>query len=199
MSGSTAVHPGPTEAPPPRALTLVWIDAREALMVRWDSRVSQVVRIASDVPARHRSTGHVRHDPHVRHGGGGPPQSAGEPHRLEHLARFLERVADALPADDDLLILGPGTVRERLARLVREQDRRHRVARVVSCVSAPPLTRPQLDERLRRAAGDEPRRRTVGAYRWTERRMREACGSRPVEPRRVVAKPPARPRGPEED
>jgi hypothetical protein len=187
------VHPGPTGAAPARALTLVWIDAREAIVVRWVAGASQLERLESEVPARHRGTGHVRHDPNVRHGGGGP-QGAGEPHRLEHLARFLERVAGALPERDDLLILGPGSVHERLAKLVREQDRRHRVTRVVSCVAAEPLTRGQLVERLRLAAGEDPRRRTVGAYRWTEDRMREASGRLRAGPRRVVAKP--RPRWP---
>lgn len=94
--------------------TLVWIDAREAVIVRWQHDRPRLERVESEVPAHHRATGHVRHDPGVRHGGGGPPQTAGEPHRLEHLDRFVEQIANRLPPGDDLLILGPGTVRERL-------------------------------------------------------------------------------------
>jgi hypothetical protein len=116
MTGGV-VHPEPIDSPAPRALTLVWIDAREGIVVRWIQKAPVLERIESDVPAHHRSTGHVRHDPNVRHGGGGIPQTAGEPHRLEHLARFLDAVADVLPDEDDLMILGPGTVREHLARL----------------------------------------------------------------------------------
>jgi hypothetical protein len=71
-----------TDAPRHPALTLVWIDAREAVVVRWVAGTSVVERIESDVPAHHRATGHVRHDPNVRHGGGGVSQTAGEPHRL---------------------------------------------------------------------------------------------------------------------
>jgi hypothetical protein len=192
MTGAL-VHPEPTDAPPDRALALVWIDARKAVVVRWVAGMSVLERIESDVPAHHRATGHVRHDPGVRHGGGGPPQTAGEPHRLEHLARFLDAVADALPQADDLLVTGPGTVHEHLARLIQQRDREHRVARVVSSEAAPRMTGRQLVAQLRRAIGVAPRRRTVGAYRWTLARTREPSGRRSVEPRRVVEKPPEPP------
>ena len=64
------------------------------------------------------------HDPGVRHGGGGP-QTAGEPHRLEHLNRFVEQIPKRLPPDDVLLIIGPGTVGERLERHILENDGHH--------------------------------------------------------------------------
>jgi hypothetical protein len=161
------VDPGPADGRLDRALTLVWIDAREAIVVRWVAGTSVMERIDSDVPAHHRTTGHVRHRPNVRHGGGGVPQTAGEPHRLEHLTRFLDAVADVLPDEDDLLIMGPGTVHEHLARLVGKRDRQHRVVRVITSEAAAPMTSGQLVARLRRSMGDEPRRRTVGAYRWS--------------------------------
>lgn len=88
--------------------TLVWIDARRAVIAGWHHDGVDVVRVSSDVPAHHRATGHVRHDPTVRHGGGGRPQTAGEPHRLEHLERFVEQIASRIPSDDDVLVLGPG-------------------------------------------------------------------------------------------
>lgn len=145
-----------------RPSTLVWIDAREAVIVQWSNDAAQVERLRSDVPAHHHGTGHVRYDPAVRHGGG-RPQTAGEPHRLEHLRRFVERVADRIATDDDLLIMGPGVVHERLARLVRESDRDHARARTVSCRTSGPATDRQLIARLRLFAGAAPRRRTVGA------------------------------------
>ncbi len=86
--------------------SLVWIDAREAILVRWPEDQAQLERVESEVPARRRATGHVRHDPLIRHGGGGLPQDAGEPRRLEYLQRFLEQVADLLPSHQDVLILG---------------------------------------------------------------------------------------------
>ena len=147
------------------ARTLVWIDAREAVIVRWHDDQAQVERVDSEVPAHHRATGHVRHDPGVRHGGGGPAQTAGEPHRLEHLARFVEQIAHRLPPDEDLLILGPGTVREHLERSVRDSDEHSERSRVVTCEASPRRTDRQLVARLRQFMGVEPRRRTVGAYR----------------------------------
>jgi hypothetical protein len=141
-----------------RPTTIVWIDAREAVIVRWQDAEASIERIDSDVPAHHRATGHVRHDAAVRPGGG-VPKAAGEPHRLEHLGQFIDDVLGRLPDDDDLLILGPGTVRERLEREVGERDRRHGRHRVVTCQASPPRTDRQLVARLRHLAGaDAPRR-----------------------------------------
>jgi hypothetical protein len=151
-----------------RPSTLVWIDAREAVIVRWADDRSRVERIQSDVPAHHRATGHVRHDPAVRHGGGGRPQTAGEPHRLEHLKRFVEDVADRTAPEDDLLILGPGVVRERLARRIRELDDDRERSRSVTCQPAMPATDRQLIARLRQFAGAAPRRRAGGAHHGSE-------------------------------
>ncbi len=115
-----------------RSNTIVWIDARQAVIVHWQDAQARIVRIESDVPAHHRATGHVRHDASVRPGGG-VPKAAGEPHRLEHLAQFIDEVAGRLPDGDDLVILGPGTVRERLERDVTDGDRRHGRERLVTC------------------------------------------------------------------
>jgi hypothetical protein len=180
-----AIHPKSPEA---AVVTLVWIDAREAVVVRRVDGASRFERIESDVPAHHRATGHVRHDPGVRHGGGGPQQTAGEPHRLEHLARFVDTVAKRLPRHEDLLVIGPGTVREHLARKIVEADARHRVVRDIRCEAAAPMSHRQLAALLRRAAGEEPHRRTVGAYRWTSSPPKAPPGRRTSEPRRVAVK-----------
>jgi hypothetical protein len=175
---------------PARPSTLVWIDAREAIIVRWQDAGVRLQRVDSDVPAHHRATGHVRHDPAVGQGGGGPPQTAGEPHRLEHLGRFVEEVASHLGADDDLLILGPGTVHERLERLVRERDAHQGRHRDITCEASPPRTDRQLIARFRHVAGMDARRRTVGAYRWSEPPKQRPSGQSQVQPRRVIEKPP---------
>ncbi len=174
-----------------RRSTLVWIDAREAVIVQWQEGKARLERVDSEVPAHHRATGHVRHDPAVRHGGGGPPQTAGEPHRLEHLGQFVQNVASRLVADDDLLILGPGTACERLERHIREGDEHHGRHRDITCEASPHLTDRQLVARLRHKAGADPRRRTVGAYRWSEPPPPPGqSGQAQVRPRRVVEKPP---------
>lgn len=174
-----------------RPTTLVWIDAREAVIVRWQDDRARLERVESDVPAHHRATGHVRHDPAVRHGGGGP-QTAGEQHRLEHLARFVDQIANRLPPDEDLLILGPGTVHEHLERLVRDMDARHRRSRGISCEASSRRTDRQLIARLRHVAHVDPRRRTVGAHRWSDPPAHgPSSGPQPL-PRRVGDKPPSR-------
>jgi hypothetical protein len=173
-----------------RPSTLVWIDAREAVIVRWQDDRARLERVESEVPAHHRATGHVRHNPAVRHGGGGSPQNAGEPHRLEHLERFVVEIANRLAPDDSLLILGPGTVHERLDRHVLESDRHHGRHREIACEASRPLTDRQLIARLRAFAGAETRRRTVGAYRWSEPPAHRQSGQAQRPPRRVVEKPP---------
>lgn len=175
-----------------RSNTIVWIDAREAVIVRWHDDEAHLERVSSDVPAHHRATGHVRHEPAIRQGGGGAPQTAGEPHRLEHLGQFVNDLADRLPENDDLLIVGPGTVHERLGREVRERDRHHGNSRLVTCEAAPPLTDRQLVARLRHLAGSDAPRRTLGAHRWSEPPSRRQSGQLLVQPRRVIDKPPRR-------
>jgi hypothetical protein len=181
----------PVEAPPRRAVTLVWIDSREAVVAGWVDDGPVLKRIHSDVPAHHRSTGHVRHDANIRHGGGGPAQTADEPRRLEHLERFVERVSLHVPAGD-LVVIGPGTVREHLAQRLRTGDEGHRRARTITCEPAGRLTDRQLIARLRGLVGSEVRRRTVGAYRWTEPPERRRGRTRFL-PRRVVDKGPGQP------
>jgi hypothetical protein len=176
-----------------RSKAIVWIDARSAIIVRWEEADAHLERIESDVPAHHRATGHVRHDASVRPGGG-VPKAAGEPHRLEHLAQFIDSVVARLPDDEDLLILGPGTVRERLEREISERDRRHAYDRLVRCEASPPLTDRQLIARLRHLTGADAPRQTLGAYRWSEP-LCHRPSAQLVEPRRVAARPRRRPGG----
>ncbi len=145
--------------------TLVWIDAHEAILVNWLVDHGRIERLASDVPDHHKSTGRVRHDVGIRHGGGGAPQTAGEPRREEHLNRFVELVARRLPTDDDLFIVGPGTVREHLERRVYEQDRHLAHPRTVTVTASGPRTERQLIAQLRRAVGAAAPRRPAREQR----------------------------------
>ncbi len=139
------------------ATTLVWIDGEEAIIVRWADRAT-VERLRSDVPVRHRSTGHVRVDPTVRHGGGSGPED-GERARRTRLAAFVEDVAGHLPPDGDVHVVGPGMVRERLERSLRANDRRLGRRRNVHAAPAERLTEQELVARVRELAGDAPKRR----------------------------------------
>ena len=155
-------HPRHAEAASKDSV-LVWIDAEEAVLVRWRDEAATIEQVRSDVPGKRRSTGHVRHDPRIRHGGGGTPQSAGEPRRLERLRQFVAAVTDRIAADEDVIILGSGTVRTRLETSLREADRVAPDARTVTSEASPRLTHPQLVARLREAIGAEAPRRVVGA------------------------------------
>jgi hypothetical protein len=140
----------------PTPWSLIWIDADETIIVGWQAGGPRLDRIVSSVPAHRRSTGHIRFDPRVRHGGGAG-QAKIEAHRREHLRRYLRDVAARLPIHD-LEIIGPGTVREHLASLLRRQDRRAGRHRQVTCRPSMPLSEPQLVARLRELLELQPRR-----------------------------------------
>lgn len=175
------------------SLTLVWIDAREAQLASWSAGEVTLERLESEVPSHHKSTGHVGHDPSIRHGGGGRQQTAGDPHRIEHLERFVEQVIARLAPSEAVAIIGPGTVRDRLERELRAADAKQHRSREIAAAPSIRLTERQLVARLRILAGDVPKRRTVGAYRWTpETTATKASGATVPEPARVTRKPPTR-------
>jgi hypothetical protein len=147
----TLQAPAAPTADQPR--TVVWIDSRMAILARWDGTETSVTRVRSDVPVHRRSTGHVTHNPSITHGGGMAPQRDGEARRLEHLARFLRAVVERLDPFDAVDVMGPGTVHERLALLIREEDDARHRERSLSVRSAAPMTQPQILARLRILAG----------------------------------------------
>jgi hypothetical protein len=144
-----------------RPATLVWIDAREAIVLRWKNG-PRLTRHELDTPPHEKSVGHIRLVP-GRHGGG-KSQKALETHRLEHLRQGISEVAATLPDDEDIVIIGPGTVRERLAAEVHGADEKRpprvltREPRHVRTEPARRLTEAQLVERLRELVGEPPPR-----------------------------------------
>jgi hypothetical protein len=144
-----------------RRMTLVWIDADGASIVRWPER-PEVERLESNVPAHHKSTGGVRYEAMAGHGGLAP-RDDGERRRNEHLRRFVSSVADEIEADDEMAVLGRGPVFEALARTIAERDHGHARTRVVHVEASKRLTDRQLVARARELAGTPPRRRAVGA------------------------------------
>ena len=155
----------PAEAGALHPWCLVWIDAREARVLTWSEDGAHTEELTSDVPIHRASTGHVRHDPSFRHGGGGGPQTAGDPRRQEYLNRFVEEVATHVPATHDVKVVGPGETHERLADHLRVFDRRHGLAREVADEASTRLTRPQLVAMLRDLVGVPARRRRMGGRR----------------------------------
>lgn len=138
--------------------TLVWVDSAEAFIVRWNGQAT-LDHVSSDVPSRHRRTGHVRRNPSVGHGCSGPAGGYPDRDRGEHLRAFLGEVARLVPAQGEVLVVGPGVVREQLTRLIAGDDRRHGRTRAVGCQPQGPVTERQLVAHVRAMAGAEPVRR----------------------------------------
>ena len=145
---------------PARLGVLVWIDAREAVVVRWTGEQAAIERLPSDVPAHARATRHVRYDPLTRHGGP-DRQSAGERRRIEHLDRFVDAVAGRLTGDDYIVVVGHGTVHERLVARLRELDGQGHRSRSIEARRADRPTERQLVAELREHIGAAPRRRRL--------------------------------------
>jgi len=178
---------GPTGAPA-RTWTLVWIDAREALVLTWNGKAPVTRRLVSEVPIHTAAMPHVRHDPLIRHGGG-LEHDAADPHRNEHVRRFLQQVVAALPADSDIKVTGHGDMLAHLAGAIREHDEHRPAPRKIVVEPSQLLTRPQLAAQLRELVGAPLRRRTSGSWRWSGEQPHQVSGH--VEPpRRTAAKRP---------
>lgn len=140
-------------APDAAPRTLVWVDAEQAIIVRWDGAAG-VEWLVSQVPSHRRSGGHVGHDPMLR-AMGSPPSDR---HRLEHLRQHLRRVAGRIEPTDDVEVIGPGTVREHLATIIAAEDRVHDRRRRIGTARSSRLSLPQLVARVRASAGASARR-----------------------------------------
>jgi len=150
---------------PHRPLTLVWLDANEAILLGRECPAGDgadppgVRRVRSEVPPHHRATGRVHHDPRVRSGGGADPDDLVERRREHLIGAYLREVARLVPPDDRVVIVGPGPVHVRLASEMRAEDLRHRRARPIEAAPAGPLTERQLRARWRELSGSPPERR----------------------------------------
>ncbi len=128
--------------------TGIWISAELAMVLRWSPELTVRHRIDSTVPGRHRSTGTPPTEKHP----------AGEGHRDEHMRTFFVQVAQALPVEDDVLLVGDGEVVEHFAAQVRSDDISHGRRRRIEVEKAGPLTERQLLARIRSFAGSPARR-----------------------------------------
>jgi hypothetical protein len=140
----------PDLEPGRRDLALVWIDGREASIVRSQPVGPSIERVFARRPGRAHPTGRLRHDAAARHGE--EWKSAAERRREGQLGAFLGEVERRLDPSADVLVIGPGPVHERLARRVEVHDARHGVARTVTVESVGRLTIRQLQARLREAS-----------------------------------------------
>jgi hypothetical protein len=128
--------------------TGVRISANSATVLRWSPELTVRHHIDSTVPGRHRSTGRPPTEEHP----------GGEGHRDEHMRTFLDQVAHALPAEDDLLLVGDGEVVEHFADRIRTDDANHGRERRIEVERIGPLTERQLLARIRSFAGSPAKR-----------------------------------------
>jgi hypothetical protein len=148
-----------------RSVTLIWIDAEEAVLLRSSGPTGTAAhppaprRVLSDVPPRRRATGRGHHDPRVRSGGGADPDDLAERRRDHLLTAYLRSVMALVPPDDRVVVLGPGPVHARLAAQLRADDLHHRRDRPIEDAPSPRLTDRQLRARVLELAGDAPERR----------------------------------------
>lgn len=150
---------GPAARAGPRNLVIVWIDGREAAIVRTEPTGPSIERIFARQPGCAHPTGRLRHDAAVRHGE--EWKGAADRRREQHLEAFLAEVERRLDPGADLRIIGPGPVHEHLAREVKALDTRHGIARSVAVESAARLTPRQLVARLREATSTALSSRTT--------------------------------------
>ncbi len=148
-----------------RPVTLVWLDASEAILLGSEGPVGDgadppgIRRVRSQVPPHHRATGRVHHDPRVRSGGGADPDDLVERRREHLIGVYVREVASLVPPDGTVVIVGPGPVHGRLAAEVRAADVRHHRTRPIETAAAGPLTERQLRARWRELNGSPPERR----------------------------------------
>ena len=128
--------------------TGIWISADSAIVMRWSPELTVRHRIDSTVPGRHRSTGAPPTEKHP----------AGEGHRDEHMRTFFVQVAQALPVEDDVLLIGDGEVVEHFAEQVRTDDISHGRKRRIEVEKSGLLTERQLLARIRTFTGSPAKR-----------------------------------------
>jgi len=156
-----------------RPLTLVWLTADEAILVRGDGPAEEgregpaVRRVRSGVPELRRAGGSVHADPRVQAGGGADPGDLVERRREHLLAAFVREVAALVPPEDRVAVLGPGPFHARFAARLRADDLHHRRDRPVEDAPSGPLTERQLQARWRELSGVAAERRlpAVGSTR----------------------------------
>lgn len=155
MTSLVSGMPGQNVEPP---VTLVWIDARQAVVARWERGSVQVERIAGELPPHDRTVGHTRRNPLIRHGGG-QPQTRLDHRRQEAEHAYLEAVTAHVAGDGAVEVIGSGPMRHHLARRLRAQARPG-VPRPVHTAPADQLTEAQIVARLRELAGHPPARQS---------------------------------------
>lgn len=150
----------------PDRVAVVWMDAEQALVVRWRDDEPIIERLASGVPPRRRAVGSVRRGPARPSGGGRVPGHGTEGRHQEQMDRYVGTLARMLAGLRAIEVIGRGLPHEQFATLL--QDLAGRLGEAISVTSETTSRRPserQLMARLRKLVQRELPRQRQGRYR----------------------------------
>jgi hypothetical protein len=147
-------------------VAVVWIDARHAVIVRWDDDEPLTNWIESGVPAWRRAVGSVRRGPARPYGGGRVAGHGTENQYVGRMREFFSDVADRLADLDHVEVSGRGLPHQEFAALLTQLA--DKSDNELSVTTRPLARRPseaQLGARLRKLSDQTLPRRTSGPYR----------------------------------
>jgi hypothetical protein len=144
---------------------LVWIDARQAVIVRWQDQPA-LEWVESGVPTRRKAVGSVRRGPARPSGGGRVGGHGTEERHRGQMRRFFAEVAEKVADLDHVEVIGRGLPHKEFAELLTRLAATTQDGLTVTTESL--ARRPserQLAARLRRLTGRSQPRRKHGPYR----------------------------------
>jgi hypothetical protein len=121
----------------------VWIDQRNAFIVRPSSKNCDVVEILSDVESHRKSTGgKAKSEPYMHESG--PSSASHREHATQNaLNKYLSEVATHLVGETNILLLGPGKAKQKLRNLLIEGNDHHKESDI-SLKASETMTQSQL-------------------------------------------------------
>lgn len=121
----------------------VWIDQRNAFIVRPANEDCDVVEILSEVESHGKSTGgKAKSKPYMHESG--PSSASHRDRRIDNaMDKYLKEVAGHLKGETNILLLGPGQAKQKLRNLLIEgNDQRQQCE--ISLKASETMTKPQL-------------------------------------------------------
>lgn len=99
----------------------VWLDHRQAMIVKRDKKIWQAVRILSHVE-KQRSRAEEDHVPGTRFKGSTQPGDHQDNAFHEHLNRYYGEVVSFLRGADEILLFGPGEGKGELQKMIAKTN-----------------------------------------------------------------------------
>lgn len=127
--------------------TGVWIDHRNALIVRPNNGDVELTTVPSALEPQHKSTGGKAKSRPFMHENA--PSSASHSARASEnaMGKYLSIVAQHVAQVSNILILGPGNTKELLRNLLAQEESPHH-SREIALEAAEQMTEPQLKARV---------------------------------------------------